>query len=390
MNFQQLRFFLLPLLLMTYSALKARQMWPTQKIKATVMVILLLILMLAGTFAYRLHPEIFSESWFQIMAWTSSMLMSLWATFVIFSLPVDILKSIYFFIAKKIPNSSFASKINPQRRQFITRTASLSILGLSGGLSGLGLMTIEKGPQVKTTLVPVKNLNPQLHGLRIAQISDLHIGPTIRKNYVQDVVIKTNATNPDLIFITGDLADAKVTMIAEELSALANLKSKYGVYFVTGNHEYYWEAEEIINKMNSFGFKTLLNENSIVEINQAKLLIAGVPDPAGEQHSKNHTPDFKKSIANSIDTDFKILLAHRPNACFEASTLGFDLQFSGHTHAGQFFPFNLFIGFAHKYYQGLNRYEQMWVYVNSGTGYWGPANRLTVPAEISLIQLTLV
>jgi predicted MPP superfamily phosphohydrolase len=263
----------------------------------------------------------------------------------------------------------------------------LSLFGVSGALAGLGLLEVVRGPKIKKTLLAVENLPPSLQGLKIAQISDLHVGLTIRKGYVEEVVRLMNETNPDFIFLTGDITDAPINSIAEHLKPLSNLKSKYGTFYITGNHEYYWDIESIIEAMKALGFTLLLNENRTLKIGDSKILIAGITDPAGEHGLPGHAPSMSRSIAALDETAFKILLAHRPDACVEAEALGFDLQFSGHTHAGQFFPFSLLIGLAHKYTKGLYRHGRMWVYVNPGTGYWGPADRLGIRAEISLVTL---
>jgi predicted MPP superfamily phosphohydrolase len=155
---------------------------------------------------------------------------------------------------------------------------------------------------------------------------------------------------------------------------------------VTGNHEYYWDAPGLVQKVRELGFTALINENRIVQVGSAKILIAGITDPMGQMLS-GHAPDINKATRSSESTEFKIFLSHRPDAYLQSEPRGFDLQFSGHTHSGQYFPFNLLIGFFHKYSRGLYRHGHLWVYVNPGTGYWGPANRFGVPAEITLLTL---
>ncbi|MEQ1666597.1 MAG: metallophosphoesterase, partial [Bdellovibrionales bacterium] len=168
---------------------------------------------------------------------------------------------------------------------------------------------------------------------------------------------------------------------------LSLLRAPHGVLYVTGNHEYYWGVERWLEKIKQLGMQPLLNENLILNIGGAKILIAGVTDTSAEMFKVEHRSDPRKAIKNSDNSDFKVLLAHRPDSYLEAEAAGFNLQLSGHTHAGQFFPFNFIVALVHKYYRGLNLYKRMWVYVNSGTGYWGPANRFAVPSEITLIEL---
>jgi len=156
---------------------------------------------------------------------------------------------------------------------------------------------------------------------------------------------------------------------------------------VTGNHEYYWDPEGLIAKMRELGFTPLLNENAALKIGESRLLVAGVTDPMGAAMTPAQKPDVSRAAHSDEKADLRILLAHRPDASTEAEPLGFDLQFSGHTHAGQFFPFSLLIGLEHRYSRGLYRHGRMQVYVNPGTGFWGPPNRLGVPAEITLATL---
>lgn len=308
--------------------------------------------------------------------------MAFLATFIILSLPFDV-TNMFVTILQKFSLIS----LSPEKREFLSRGLTLSLFFLSIALSAIGLFQALHGPKIKAVAIPVAGLKSSLLGLKIAQISDLHVSATIRTAYVKDVVAKTNATNPDIIVITGDILDGQTENVAPHLEHLRDLKSKYGVYYVTGNHEYYWQPASLLVKLKELGFNILINENRILDIGEAKLMIAGIPDIQGARVLPGHEPDLKKAIESPAKADLKILLAHRPDMYAEAEEAGYDLMFAGHTHAGQFFPFSIFIGFAHKYYQGLAKNERMWVYVNPGTGYWGPANRFATPTEITLATL---
>lgn len=355
-----------------YTSYKAVQLWPSQPVVAVFLAILFFACMLTGIFAYRARPNIFDEPWFRVMSWVGSLSMALWASFVLISLPIDIFHLITFIFGINI--------LPPDIYLYVFISAFV--------LTALGLLQFAAGPKTRNVEVKIQNLHPSLKNLRIAQISDLHVSTTIRKNYVEKVVRMTNEIEPDLIFLTGDIADAHIGSIDKHLEPLKKLKAKYGCYFVMGNHEYYWEPKAISEKFHELGVIVLNNENRIIQIGDAKVMVAGVTDPAGAQILKGHKPNPQQALASSQKVDLKILLAHRPDACNEAEKHGANLQFSGHTHAGQFFPFSLFIGLAHKYNRGLYRHGQMWVYVNPGTGYWGPANRLGVTAEITKVECT--
>ena len=376
------KFFIILITLLLYTALKAAQIWPNHRWLAASLTIPFFVVMIGWNFMYRSDPAIFNSLWFEIAAWTGGIIMGAWAAFVLFSIPLDL---IGFLVGgyRKLTLETH----DPARREFISRSVHFSVMGVAGAIAGLGLVEVFRGPRVKKVSISVPNLASSLKGLKIAQITDLHVGPTIRKGYVDDVVDQTNALNPDLIFVTGDMADGKMDALAEHMAPLGRLKSKYGVYYVTGNHEYYWGVNDFLAATSKLGFISLVNENKVIDIRGGKLMIAGIPDVVGSQFLPTHSIDLRKAMESNEKIDLKILLSHRPDTVMDAEPLGYDLQFSGHTHSGQFFPFSLLVPLVHKYYRGLNQHGRMQVYVNQGTGYWGPANRFTIPSEITSITL---
>ncbi len=366
-----------------YTSYKAIQLLPNTPFLAITLTILLFALILGGTFGYRAKPEIFNHSWYRALAWSGSIAMAVWATFMIISIPVDF---VHIFVSL-FQNFSGSYAIHPEKLSSLVQAIYLSIFGVSVGFVIIGFFMVVIGPRIKEVEVGAQDLSPSLEGFKIAQISDLHIGTTIRTGYAEQVVERTNAATPDIIVLTGDIADAHAESIREHLKPLAKLKARYGVFYVTGNHEYYWEPVALIAQMRELGFQVLINENAVIKVGESNLMVAGVTDHAGEYMLVGHKPNMPKALTSSERIAFKILLAHQPGVYKEAEPLGVDLQFSGHTHAGQFFPFSIFIGLAHKYNRGLYRHGRIWIHVNPGTGYWGPADRLGVGAEISLIKL---
>lgn len=340
------------------------------------------VLMIAWQFVYRARPEVFDRRWYQLLAWVGSFTMGLWATFIIISIPLDLAEG----LVAGIGQMSHAAVTDPGAAGGVVNgSIRMALLATAALISGLGFVSVLRGPQVKTVSVPIDQLPTPLENLRIAQISDLHVGPLIRSDYVDEVVRRTNALEPDLVFLTGDFGDGKAVSIAPDLRPLGNLRARYGVFYVTGNHEYYWGAAAIIQEIQRLGIEPLLNANRVLTIDGARILVAGVTDPTGESFIADHRTDLARALATAESCDLKILLSHRPGLCHEAEAQGVDLQFSGHTHAGQFFPFSLFIPLAHKYFRGLNRHGKLWLYVNVGTGYWGPPNRFAVGSEITLL-----
>lgn len=376
-------FYALLLLFWLYTAFKAAQLWPAHSILAAGLMIPWFASMLAWQFIYRADSKVLEKNWFKFLAWLGSLTMGIWATFILFSIPLDLFYLSASLLGRWLPGAV----LGPEWQGLIFHDLRFGLLAAAGAMAILGWFQMFRGPRIREVKVPIRGLSEDLSGLKIIQISDLHIGPTIRKEYVVDVVRRVNETQPDLIAITGDLVDGKVEELAEHLEPLAGLVSRYGVFYVTGNHEYYWDAGGLIAKLKTLGFQILLNENRVLEIGDAKLLVGGVTDSSAGSFIREHRSEVAKALASRQISELKILLAHRPSACVQAEPLGFDLQLSGHTHAGQFFPFNLLARFFHTYYRGLNRHGRMWVYVNSGTGYWGPANRFGVSSEITVLRL---
>lgn len=249
----------------------------------------------------------------------------------------------------------------------------------------IGFVNAAFGPRVKKVNVPVMNLRPELEGFKIAQISDLHVGATIRRPYVQKVVNKINSLQSDVVVLTGDIGDGKAAHYRSDIAPMAKMKSRYGSFFTPGNHEYYWNVNEWLTVMNNLGIVNLVNRGKVIHHDKASVLIAGIPDPVGRI-----APDLigVQDSESGEKADYRILLSHRPGIANEASKNGFDLTLAGHTHGGQFFPWTIVVKFVHKISLGLHRVGDMWIYVNPGTGSWGPLLRLGTSPEITLLTLT--
>mgnify|MGYP001617865249 CR=1 FL=1 len=236
--------------------------------------------------------------------------------------------------------------------------------------------------------VPIKNLHPDLIGLKIAQISDVHIGSTIKGKFLKKVVSRINHIQPDFVAITGDLVDGPANLLKHHLLPLADIKSRYGTFYITGNHEYYSGVNAWITEIRKLGIHVLLNENRIIKHKNASITLAGVTDLKAGSILPEHRTDPLRAMFGGEKSDIKILLAHQPNSALMAADVGFDLQLSGHTHGGQYFPGNLLIYLAQRFVSGLHKYKNMLIYVSRGTGYWGPPLRIGAPSEVT--KLTLV
>lgn len=261
------------------------------------------------------------------------------------------------------------------------------VLALAAAATLIGLLNARRTAAVVNVEVQISGLPPQLDGFTIAQISDIHVGPTIKRPYLQAIVDRVNALQADVVAITGDLVDGSVAQLAAHTAPLATLRARHGSYFVTGNHEYYSNAHEWIAEVRRLGLTVLMNEHVVLRHDGASLVLAGVTDFTAHHFDPAHRSDPHAAIANAPAGSPRILLAHQPRSAMAAQEAGFDLQLSGHTHGGQFFPWNFFVPLQQPYVAGLKRLHRLWIYVSRGTGYWGPPKRLWAPSEITLLHL---
>lgn len=254
-------------------------------------------------------------------------------------------------------------------------------------LTLIGYVNARRVASVRTVDIPIAALPAPLRGFTIVQITDMHIGPTIGRDYVESVVDVVNDLDADLVAITGDLVDGSVPQLAEHTAPLARIASRHGTYFVTGNHEYYSGVHAWLGELRRLGLHVLLNEHVVLDHDGTSVIVAGVTDTSAHRFDPTHRSDPAKAIARSPDASVKLLLAHQPRSAFAAAQAGFDLQLSGHTHGGQFLPWNFFVRFQQPFTAGLARLGKLWVYTSRGTGYWGPPKRLGAPSEITRLRL---
>ncbi|WP_110664867.1 metallophosphoesterase [Salinicola halophilus] len=260
-------------------------------------------------------------------------------------------------------------------------------IGTTLALSAWSLYQARRVPRVVEVSVPIAQLARELEGFSIVQLSDLHVGPTIKRGHLAAIVRRVNSLDADMVAITGDMTDGRVNELEAEIAPLAELTSRHGTFGVTGNHEYYSEAEAWVEAFRRAGVKMLVNEATLLEHHGATLAIAGVPDLSAGYYVAAHRSDPAAAAAAIPEAVPRVLLAHQPNSAPAAAKAGFDLQLSGHTHGGQIWPWTVLARRANRFLAGLGREEQMWVYTSRGTGYWGPPMRFGAPAEITRIRL---
>ncbi len=264
--------------------------------------------------------------------------------------------------------------------------ASLAMLAVVVPLLVLGAVIARK-PKVKRLELPVEGLSPALDGFTIAQLSDVHIGETLGRGFAAWLSQTVNALSPDVVAVTGDLVDGSAARLKDEVAPLSKLTAAHGVFFVTGNHEYYhggdaWEAEA-----RRLGMTVLHNEHRVLGEPGAQLVLGGVPDVEGARFSRLHVPDAGKAFHGAPAGVPRVLLAHQPRFAKKAQGHGVSLMLSGHTHGGQIFPFMFLVRLQQPVIAGLRELWGVRTYTSQGTGYWGPPFRVATRGEITLITL---
>jgi len=305
------------------------------------------------------------------------------------SLSLGWVSSLFFLtVLREVALGAGALLLRGSQQALLQRSSAFAVPALALLATLLGLWRALGRPRVLQQSIPLERLAEDLQGFMIVQLSDVHVGSAIRRAFVQRVVDRVNALHPDVVVITGDLVDGTVAQLAGQVAPLAQLRSRHGTFFVTGNHEYYSEAVPWAAHLRGLGMQVLMNEHRVIEHGRAALLLAGVPDPTVRAFDPAMGPDPEAALRGSPpEIRPRILLAHRPRSAAAAARAGFDLQLSGHTHGGQFWPWNLVVRFLEPLSIGLDRLENLWVYTSRGTGFWGPPQRLGVPSEITCLRL---
>ncbi|MFC1662324.1 metallophosphoesterase [Gemmatimonadota bacterium] len=240
---------------------------------------------------------------------------------------------------------------------------------------------------VKRVEVSLPKLPPPLDGFTIVQLSDLHLDLVHGRKWLSGVVARANALDPDLIAITGDLAEGSVAHFAEDVEPLRQLTAPHGVFFVTGNHEYYHDLEGWLTLLDEYGVRVLRNERVPVGRGEDFFDLAGVDDHEGGRLAPGQGPDLDRALSGRDPEREVVLLAHQPRVVEEAARRGVGLVLSGHTHGGQIWPFSYLVYLQQPYVRALKEHNGTQLYISSGTGFWGPPMRLGTTAEITHVTL---
>ena len=317
----------------------------------------------------------FPASWARIIAWPASLWMGFAFLFLMALLLSDALLGVLGFFS-----DSF-TKVSGARLQAIIVSAVVLVAGLLALRFGLAF------PAVRRMEVSLRKWPRGFDGFRIVQISDIHIGPLLDRRFSERLVARVNSLDPDLVAVTGDLVDGSVEKLSGEVEPFAGLRGRHGVFFVTGNHDFYSGAEAWVEHVKKLGMRVLRNEHVVLRKGPDAFALVGVDDHRANLMPGEGGEDLDAAL-EGIDSNLaRILLAHDPSTFKRACQMCVDLQLSGHTHGGQIWPFGWLVRLAIPFVDGLHRRGNATLYVSRGTGFWGPPMRLGAPSEITEITL---
>ena len=341
-----------------------------------------------------LGRRIARQPWADRLSWVGLLLMGLFSSLFVLTVLRDVLLLVAWGLGALGVGISLPS----------LRTLSAEITPLLAlAITVVGFLNARRTPAVVRVDVPIARLPAALQGFTLAQISDIHVGPTIKQAFLQRIVAQVNTLDADVVAITGDLVDGTVAELAGHVAPLAGLQSRHGTFFVTGNHEYYCGAHAWVAELRRLGLTVLMNEHVVLHHGDgtaqglaaqgesqliAPLVLAGVTDFSAHHFDPSHRSDPALALQGAPPLAMvRVLLAHQPRSAQAAASAGFDLQLSGHTHGGQFWPWNYFVPLQQPFTAGLHKLQNLWVYTSRGTGYWGPPKRFGAAAEITALRL---
>jgi uncharacterized protein len=350
--------------------------WPT--IAAAVLTLLALSMPLAMVLG-RTQPAAG-----RLFVWPAFVWMGLMFLLLVSLASTDLMRVLAWLIRRSWSDPP----LDPARRTAMARLAAWTVAVVSGGLAVVAIRAARNPIAVSRVNVSLSRLPKTHDGLRLVQITDIHVGPTIGRAFVADVVQRVNELAPDIVAITGDLVDGSVDELRAAVSPLADLRARHGVYFVTGNHEYFSGADAWLAELPRLGIRVLRNERVSIGEGADSFDLAGVDDHSASRYGgPSHEEALERALGGRDRARELVLLAHQPRSFSGAVPFGVGLQLSGHTHGGQMWPFSFFVRLTQPFLAGLHREGKSQIYVSRGTGYWGPPMRLAAPAEITHLVL---
>lgn len=349
---------------------------------ATSLVVGLAALIVATALTGRLAPRLG-----RVLAWPGFIWMGTTFILLVILLGSDFLR-LLAAIAARVASS--AGEFDPSRRLFTARLLAGAALTSTAGVTAAAVRATQSEIAVKRVDITLDRLPASLDGTKIVQMCDLHVGGLLGQPFIERVVATANRLNADVIAIVGDLVDGAIEQLRPVLAPMTGLRARHGVFFVTGNHEYYNRsgARAWMKEIERMGIRVLDNQHVAVGDEHGSFDLAGVPDHGATRFpEEGPAENVARALAGRDASRPVVLLAHQPKAIFQSAPLGVDLQLSGHTHGGQIWPWGALVRLQQPYIRGLHRVDGTQLYVSCGTGFWGPPMRLGAPAEITEIIL---
>lgn len=274
------------------------------------------------------------------------------------------------------------------RKRLSTLKSGAVLTAMATILSGIGVYESMKLPDVRKIDVAIAGLPKEYEGYKVVQLTDLHVSRLLTGEWLNKVVKKTNSLNADLILVTGDMIDGTVEARRNDVSSFAFLRAHDGIYAVTGNHEYYFDAREWTTHLSGLGLRFLNNEHVVLSKNGARLILAGITDDVATEYGGTK-PNLMSALSGIPPSDKVILMSHRPGNAQRSAEAGVSLQLSGHTHGGMVYGLDKIVAPANNgYVSGFYQVGSMSLYVSNGTGLWnGFPLRLGKPSEITALVL---
>jgi predicted MPP superfamily phosphohydrolase len=269
----------------------------------------------------------------------------------------------------------------------VARVRAAAAAGFAAFAAGAGAAAVRRPPGVRRREIRLARWPRALDGYRLVQVSDVHLGPLLGRTFAEGIVARVNSLEPDLVAITGDLVDGAVEHLRDAAAPFAGLAARDGVFFVTGNHDYYSGADAWIAELRRLGIRVLRNEHVTLGRDGGRFDLAGVDDRQAWLFGGDHGEDVPRALAGRDPSRAVVLLAHDPGTFRRAARHDVDLQLSGHTHGGQIWPFRYLVRLAVPWVDGHHVVGSSQLYVSRGTGFWGPPMRFLAPAEITELVL---
>jgi predicted MPP superfamily phosphohydrolase len=352
---------------------------------ATKALVALILLLAASVLLEPFAERLLRPRQARILAWPASLWMGL---FFYLSVLLGLSEGALALAGPWLP---MAEGLDSETAVALGRWRAAGAVTVALALTGTATRLAMRPPRLRRLEIALARWPASLDGLRIVRICDLHIGPILGRRFARHVVDRIEALDPDLVVVTGDLVDGSVSKLADEVAPFAELSARHGVFFVPGNHDYFSGVRGWCEHVESLGIRVLRNERVSIRVpserSDSVFELAGVDDHRAGLIPGQKGEDLEAALRALPPDRPVLLLAHDPTTFKRASTMGIDLQLSGHTHGGQIWPFHYLVRLAVRFLAGLYRRGDATLFVSRGTGFWGPPMRLFAPAEITEIAL---